>query len=217
MDRPKSTHQGAHSGRPLLSEPFGYLGDGKVEASGSSSRSKKTSVDPTIVDILLLSNHMESGLDDAGLVESGRPYRFHRLARRHLGERTCTSSGTSPRHRTAALPRHHPVDRADRTHTLQLDTVFIAPVGDVVALTRPQHPATAVPRVAELLSEMLPGFSSPYYIPCGDRRGHLRPAGLRIARRIGGGPGAVRAAGSGGDCSRGIPTLAGACGDGSAR
>jgi hypothetical protein len=42
--------------------------------------------------------------------------------------------------------------------TLRPDTVFIGAAGDVVALTGPQHPLTAIPQVVEIFGGMLPDF-----------------------------------------------------------
>jgi len=101
---------------------------------------------------------MESGLDDAGPVESGQ-----------LSDSVVSLADMLARDvhfewyeaLAIALQLCHGITQSSEQSgpsTVQLDNVFVAPGGDVVALTRPQHPATAVPRVAELLGEMLPDF-----------------------------------------------------------
>src|ERR1700687_1339228 len=101
---------------------------------------------------------MESGFDDAELIESGE------LTGSIVSLADVRSSGVKFEWYEALatiLQLCHGItestDQAGPT-TVNPDTVFIAPAGDVIALTRPQHPATAVPRVAEIFGEMLPDF-----------------------------------------------------------
>ena len=101
---------------------------------------------------------MESGLDDAGPVESG-PLSDSIVSLADMLARDVRFEWYEALATTLQLC-HGITQSTEQTGptTLQLDNIYVAPVGDVVALTRPQHPATAVPRVAHLFGDMLPDF-----------------------------------------------------------
>ncbi len=101
---------------------------------------------------------MESGLDDAELIETGQPTGSI-VSLADIKASGVTFEWFEALATTLQLC-HGIAESPEPTGptTLSPDTVFIAPAGDVIALTHPQHPSTAVPRVAGIFGDLLPDF-----------------------------------------------------------